>query len=200
MAEPTVGDDREGAPRRIERHAHTLWIASERGESGRLRADSRAFSSLPVSLARDTPSSREATIPGELLAAAQSVSFAVTLADLLAHDGSPAHELAVDTTCELREEPSGTRQITALRPAPLRSSTRTRPQQLPGARRGGTGELPGFSRPQRRHPDPHRCPASRGALMPALDDARATTPDAPHQAGSLKAADRILEITRRSDH
>lgn len=123
MAEPTVGDDREGAPGRIERHAHVLWIASERGESGRLRADSRAFSSLPVSLARDIASSCEATTPGELLAAAQSASFAVTLADLLAHDGSPAHELAVDATCELREEPSGARQITVLR---LRVSCRER--------------------------------------------------------------------------
>jgi lipoyl-dependent peroxiredoxin len=112
MAEPSPG--KPAGTRTIDRRAHVFWVADERGGSGRLRADTHAFSSLPMSLAGDLPPGHEATTPGELLAAAQSASFVVTLAELLARDGTPARELAVDATCEIRENAAGARAIAVL--------------------------------------------------------------------------------------
>jgi lipoyl-dependent peroxiredoxin len=103
MAEPLARQHGDG-PTRIERCAHVLWIHGEQGGAGHVRGRSRAFSALPLSLTRDRSGSRCATTPGELLAAAHSASFAVTLADLLDHRGTPARELGVEATCELAEE------------------------------------------------------------------------------------------------
>jgi lipoyl-dependent peroxiredoxin len=91
----------------VERHAHILWTDLGSGGHGYLRADSRAFSPLPVSPAGRSHRGSPDTTPGELLAAAVCSSFAVTLAELLARRETPAQELAVDATCELAESQSG---------------------------------------------------------------------------------------------
>src|SRR5437870_12680764 len=96
----------DAAARRIERHAHVLWIHHSDGGQGHLRGDGKAFSALPLSLADEQDSRRAHTTPGELIAAAMSASFAATLADLLARDGTPATELTVDGTCELADHGS----------------------------------------------------------------------------------------------
>lgn len=100
-------------PSRIERHAHVLWAHHPDGGHGHIRGDGRAFSSLPLSLADEQDSRHAHTTPGELVAAAMSASFASTLADLLARDGTPATELTVDGTCELLDR-GDRRSISAL--------------------------------------------------------------------------------------
>lgn len=91
----------------VERHAHILWIDHGRGGHGYLRADSPAFSALPVSLADTTDPGSADTTPGELLAASVCSSFVVTLADLLAQRGTPALELAADATCQIEDKDCG---------------------------------------------------------------------------------------------
>jgi lipoyl-dependent peroxiredoxin len=101
MLETPVQERQERTAASVERHAHILWIDHGDGGHGYLRGDSRAFSSLPVSLTDTSASGSPDTTPGELLAAAQCSSFVVTLADLLARRDMPALELAVDATCEI---------------------------------------------------------------------------------------------------
>jgi lipoyl-dependent peroxiredoxin len=101
MLETPVRERRARATATVERHAHILWIDLGGGGHGYLRGDSRAFSTLPVSLADATDSGSPDTTPGELLAAAVCSSFVATLADLLAQRGTPALELAVDATCQV---------------------------------------------------------------------------------------------------
>lgn len=100
-------------PSRIRRHAHVRWVHHPDGGQGHIRGDGKAFSSLPLSLADEQDARRAHTTPGELVAAAMSASFAATLADLLARNGTPAKELTVDGTCELLDRGSD-RSITGL--------------------------------------------------------------------------------------
>jgi lipoyl-dependent peroxiredoxin len=106
MLETPVQERQARAVSAVERRAHVLWIDHGYGGHGYLRGDSHAFSPLPVSLA-DTGSGPPDTTPDELLAAAHCSSFVVTLADLLAQRGSPARELAVDTTCQIEDTDCG---------------------------------------------------------------------------------------------
>jgi organic hydroperoxide reductase OsmC/OhrA len=106
MLETPVQERQERAVAAVERRAHVLWIDHGDGGRGFMRGESRAFSPLPVSLA-DIDSGPPATTPDELLAAAHCSSFVVTLADLLAQRGSPARELAVDTTCQIEDTECG---------------------------------------------------------------------------------------------
>jgi osmotically inducible protein OsmC len=106
MLETPVQERQARAVAAVERRAHVLWIDHGYGGHGYLRGDSQAFSPLPVSLA-DTGSGPPDTTPDELLAAAHCSSFVVTLADLLAQRGSPARELAVDTTCQIEDTDCG---------------------------------------------------------------------------------------------
>jgi OsmC subfamily peroxiredoxin len=87
-----------------EHGAHIRWIDHGDGGHGYLRADSRAFSALPLSLADRSDSSSPNTTPGELLAAAQCASFVVTLAELLSVRGTPATELSVHATCQIEHD------------------------------------------------------------------------------------------------
>jgi organic hydroperoxide reductase OsmC/OhrA len=115
MAEVSLRERHDGAATRTERHAHVLWIDHGDGGRGHLRGDSRAFSALPLSLANGELERGEShTTPGELLAAAQAASFAVTLADLLARRETPASELIVDAACHLTENGT-TRTVVGLR-------------------------------------------------------------------------------------
>jgi organic hydroperoxide reductase OsmC/OhrA len=89
----------------IERNAHILWIDHGDGGRGSLRGDSKAFSSLKLSLRDEVRDpDRPHTTPGELLAAAQAASFAVTLASLLDRCDTPASELVVDAACHLQDD------------------------------------------------------------------------------------------------
>jgi osmotically inducible protein OsmC len=106
MLETPVQERQARAVAAVERRAHILWIDHGDGGHGYMRGDSRAFSPLSVSLA-DIDSGPPATTPDELLAAAHCSSFVVTLADLLAQRGSPARELAVDTTCQIEDTECG---------------------------------------------------------------------------------------------
>lgn len=106
MLETPLQERQERAVAAVERRAHILWIDHGYSGHGYMRGDSRAFSPLPVSLA-DIDSGPPATTPDELLAAAHCSSFVVTLADLLAQHGSPARELAVDTTCQIEDTDCG---------------------------------------------------------------------------------------------
>jgi organic hydroperoxide reductase OsmC/OhrA len=109
MAEASVIERHDGAATPAERHAHVLWIDHGDGGRGNLRGDGKAFSALPLSLRHDERDpGKSYTTPGELLAAAQAASFAVTLADLLARRDTPARELAVDAICQVQED--GTRR------------------------------------------------------------------------------------------
>src|SRR5947209_6552539 len=93
--------------KRIRRHAHVLWTHHADGGRCHIRGDGKACSALPLSIADEQDSRRAHTTPGELLAAAMSASFAATLAELLARDGTPAKELTVDGTCQLDDRRSG---------------------------------------------------------------------------------------------
>lgn len=157
MAERASHDREPGGARTIDRHAHVFWVADEHGGSGRLRADTHAFTALPMSLDHELPPGHEATTPGELLAAAQSASYVVTLAGVLAGDGTPARELAVDTICELREDAAG-RHLVALQVHVL-----------------GRGQALGDARfEERAQAALERCPISRaiGATVPISLDAQ----------------------------
>lgn len=113
MAESPVSE-RQNRASSITRQAHVLWIDNAGGKGGRLRGDSGAFRAMPFSLAYQRNSRSPQTTPGELLAAAQSASFVLTLADLLARHGTPARELSVDAICQLDDAGSG-RRLRALR-------------------------------------------------------------------------------------
>ena len=107
MLETPDQELQERAAATVDRHAHLLWIDHGSGGHGYVRGGSGAFSPLPVSLADTTDSGSPDTTPGELLAAAVCSSFAVTLADLLARRDTPALELAVDATCQIKESERG---------------------------------------------------------------------------------------------
>ncbi len=123
MVEIPASEPLTRAETRLERHAHTLWIEHQSGGSGRVRGASRTFCALPVSLADKADAGHAVTTPGELLAAAHSASFAVTLADILGRRGTPVRELVVDATCEIGDDGSGGRQITMLQLHVLGSGT-----------------------------------------------------------------------------
>lgn len=113
MTDVDAPDPHLRAAIRLERHAHVLWLDHEDGGSGRVRGSSRAFCSVPFSRADTADAEHAATTPGELLAAALSASFVMTLGDLLAQRGTPARELTADATCEVEDAGSGGRMITA---------------------------------------------------------------------------------------
>jgi osmotically inducible protein OsmC len=82
----------------IVRHATVRWVGSPPHGTARAQVDSHAFTALPVSVNRGSPTPGKTT-PGELLAAAYATFLATRVARQLERDGDPAHELVVDVSC-----------------------------------------------------------------------------------------------------
>jgi lipoyl-dependent peroxiredoxin len=80
----------------ISRTATVSWFTGPPRGLGRISVGSKAFAPLPFSFTYEE--AKEATTPGELLAAAHSAGFAMTLARLLERDRLSVRELIVDGT------------------------------------------------------------------------------------------------------
>jgi len=89
---------------RIERTAQAVWEGNVARGSGRFTAaSSHAFEVLPYSLATRIGSPEGRTSPEELLAAAHSGCFAMSLASELTQLGNPPKRLDVTVTCVVDE-------------------------------------------------------------------------------------------------
>jgi osmotically inducible protein OsmC len=89
---------------RIERRAQAVWEGSvARGAGSFSAVSSRAFDSLPYSLATRIGNPEGRTSPEELLAAAHAGCFAMSLSNELTRLDSPPDRLEVTVTCVVDE-------------------------------------------------------------------------------------------------
>jgi lipoyl-dependent peroxiredoxin len=80
---------------RIERSANVVWEGNVARGSGRISADTGAFSDLPYTIATRVGNPEGKTSPEELLAAAHAGCFTTSLAGELAKAGTPPGRLDV---------------------------------------------------------------------------------------------------------
>ena len=97
---------------RVERSARAEWEGNVARGSGRISAETGAFSELPFSLATRVESPDGRTSPEDLLAAAHAACYGMSLAGELARAGSPPERLDVRATVTL-DEVDGSHRIVA---------------------------------------------------------------------------------------
>src|SRR5204862_1912983 len=88
-----------GTVPRIERQAHVVWEGNVARGSGRISADTGAFTELPYSLATRIGAPEGKTSPEELLAAAHGACLTMSLAGELSAAETPPGR--IDTTCRI---------------------------------------------------------------------------------------------------
>jgi osmotically inducible protein OsmC len=90
---------------RIERSARVVWDGNVARGTGRISADTGAFTDLPYTLATRVGNPEGKTSPEELLAAAHAACFTTSLAGELVTDGTPPGHLEAHCTIVMDEVP-----------------------------------------------------------------------------------------------
>jgi lipoyl-dependent peroxiredoxin len=98
---------------RVQREAEVTWEGNVARGNGTINAATRAFESLPYSLATRIEKPDGKTSPEELLAAAHAACFAMSLAGELARAGSAPEHLDVRAKVTLDEVEGGSHRIVA---------------------------------------------------------------------------------------
>lgn len=99
-------------PGQTVRHGRVVWATHPPHGVARITVESHTFQAMPVSIQEGDPVPYEST-PGELLAVVHAMFMAWALAEHLAAQGAPAHELVVYAECSF-QGPANSRQLTAI--------------------------------------------------------------------------------------
>jgi len=98
-----------------DRQAHAVWEGDLFKGKGEVTLDSSSAGTFPVTWASRTEQPEGRTSPEELVAAAHSACYAMSLSNVLAGNGTTAERLHVSATVSLRPKQGGGHQVTASR-------------------------------------------------------------------------------------
>ncbi|MGZ4135946.1 MAG: OsmC family peroxiredoxin [Actinomycetota bacterium] len=94
----------------IERKATVVWEGDLQNGAGRLTTrTSEVLVSMPITFASRVEDAQGRTSPEELLAAAHTACYAMSLSNVLAKAGTPVDQLEVEATCGLERGEDGLR-------------------------------------------------------------------------------------------